>query len=90
MPYSLVLGDISMDRRLEGKVAIITDAGMEIKSYLNTLKKHFLTLSPLQKVPLSPYSQYCSDKTRSPQPPLKRGTKNGFISPFLRGIMGDL
>jgi hypothetical protein len=65
-----------MDRRLEGKVAIITGTGMEIKSYLNTLKKHFLTLSPLsplQKVPLSPYSQYCSDKTRSPQPPHKLG-----------------
>ncbi len=26
MPYSLVLGDISMDRRLEGKIAIITGA----------------------------------------------------------------
>jgi hypothetical protein len=58
MPYSLVLGDISMDRRLEGKVAIITGAGMEIKSYLNTLKKHFLTLSPFpsSKSPLVRYS----------------------------------
>jgi hypothetical protein len=27
MPYSLLLGSISMDRRLEGKVAIVTGAG---------------------------------------------------------------
>ena len=30
MPHSLVLGDISMDRRLEGKVAIVTGAGAGI------------------------------------------------------------
>ena len=30
MPYALVLGDISMDRRLEGKVAIVTGAGAGI------------------------------------------------------------